>query len=313
MGLKARFGHPNMCNDALGTYLGRFKNFRKVIEETKEGKRYHAVADLHLDESAKDTPNGNLFDYVLSLAKTSPDMFGTSIVFRRGDTEYKKEKDAEGNEIEKPYATMKTLHAADLVDEPAATDSLFNKDSFASIATRFLDENPSLYELLNENENILDEFMSKYKEYKQVKNENQNEMNEDLEKKLSSLKEWVADKFQAKTEEEAPEIEENNEELEKKFEVEKAEEIAAKENEFKAELETKENEFKASLEAKEKELKELSAKVEELEKELSLNNAKPTEVDAEGDHNVSVEEIKETPLQKELRAAMSAQKGTVIK
>ena len=27
-GVKSRFGHPNMSSTALGTFLGRFKNFR---------------------------------------------------------------------------------------------------------------------------------------------------------------------------------------------------------------------------------------------------------------------------------------------
>ena len=39
-GLKARFGHPNMCSTALGTFIGRYKNF------TVEGNK--AKADLFL-------------------------------------------------------------------------------------------------------------------------------------------------------------------------------------------------------------------------------------------------------------------------
>ena len=71
-GLKARFGHPSMSGESLGTFIGRFQNFRQ--EGTK------AVADLYLDDSAKNTPNGNLYDYILKLAE-NPDVFGTSIVF----------------------------------------------------------------------------------------------------------------------------------------------------------------------------------------------------------------------------------------
>ena len=41
-GVKARFGHPNMSSTDLGTYLGRFKNFRK------EGDQ--AIADLYIDQ-----------------------------------------------------------------------------------------------------------------------------------------------------------------------------------------------------------------------------------------------------------------------
>ena len=47
-GLKSRFGHPTLSNEALGTYLGRFKNFR--VNGNK------AVADLYLDDVAKKSP-----------------------------------------------------------------------------------------------------------------------------------------------------------------------------------------------------------------------------------------------------------------
>ena len=95
-GVKARFGHPNMCSTALGTFIGRYKNFRIETEEgtpgfdeydseelAKEGKapkqkgyRTHAVADLHLDYSSKELPKlGNAFDYILGMAEKNPDMF----------------------------------------------------------------------------------------------------------------------------------------------------------------------------------------------------------------------------------------------
>jgi hypothetical protein len=41
-GVKARFGHPNICSTALGSYLGRFRTFRMVDDK--------AIADLHLDK-----------------------------------------------------------------------------------------------------------------------------------------------------------------------------------------------------------------------------------------------------------------------
>ena len=67
VGVKARFGHPNMCDTTLGTYIGRFKNFRttgnpdenyeELGKPRKSGNRLHAVADLFLDETAKQLPN----------------------------------------------------------------------------------------------------------------------------------------------------------------------------------------------------------------------------------------------------------------
>lgn len=58
-GLKARFGHPNMCSTALGTFLGRWKNFRRDTITRDDGSQAVAArADLFLSQSAKDTPHG---------------------------------------------------------------------------------------------------------------------------------------------------------------------------------------------------------------------------------------------------------------
>lgn len=194
-GLKARFGHPNMCSTALGTFIGRFKNFHRDGEQAK--------ADLFLSNEAKETPNGNLYDYVLNMAEHEPDMFGTSIAFLRG-RDYR--KDDNGNnwyetnyneytnnagEIkradslsEELYVECAELHACDAVDEPAANDGLFSKFSNETIAgqiTEFLDLHPQVFEALNSNPEILnalsshasklDEFIGKYQEYKSRKGE----------------------------------------------------------------------------------------------------------------------------------------------
>ena len=60
-GIKARFGHPNMCSSSFGTYIGRFKNFKV------DGDKVYG--DLHLDEVCKESPSGNLYAYILKMAK----------------------------------------------------------------------------------------------------------------------------------------------------------------------------------------------------------------------------------------------------
>ena len=155
-GIKARFGHPNICSTALGSYLGRYKNFRS------DGNK--AIADLYLDSTSKKSPNGNLYDYVLDLAESNPDMFGASIAFKAGKAE-KKLETVDEKEIEKSYATILKLHACDLVDDPAATNSLFatfREDDFAFQVSVFLDEHPEIYELLNKKPEILNEFLKNY-------------------------------------------------------------------------------------------------------------------------------------------------------
>lgn len=128
-GIKARFTHPGMCSDGLGTLIGHYTNFRRDGGTVR--------ADLQLSETAKKTPNGDLYSYVLDLADKEPARFGNSIVFsgipvwktKRGEIPvndqslssregYRKPDDREGD---KPFARLSLLHASDLVDEPAAT------------------------------------------------------------------------------------------------------------------------------------------------------------------------------------------------
>ena len=157
-GVKARFGHPNMCSTALGTFIGRYKNFHKI------GSLVYA--DFHLDASAKISPNGNLFDYILQLAETNPDTFGSSIAFKPGKTITLSEKDPATDEtIQKSYATIELLHAVDLVDDPAATNGLFSQfhaDDLSFIATTFLDQNPLIVKSFIDDPSIFFEFISKY-------------------------------------------------------------------------------------------------------------------------------------------------------
>jgi hypothetical protein len=152
-GIKARFGHPNMCSQALGTYLGRFKNYSYTGDLVK--------ADLHLDDTAKSTPSGDLYTYVLDMAEKNPDMFGASIVFEIGESVFL-EEEVDGEKVEKEYFRLKELRATDIVDEPAATDGLFSANTFPGIATQFLDENPEILDLIFSKPDSIIEFLSNY-------------------------------------------------------------------------------------------------------------------------------------------------------
>ena len=145
-GIKARFGHPNMCSSAMGTYIGRFKNF------SLDGDK--VTGDLHLDTVCRSSPAGNLYDYILTMATKNPDMFGASMAFIPGEP-------AQGPG-EFPLVRIEELLATDLVDDPAATNSLFSRDSFAWEATRFLDENPAIALFIARRPDTIFEFMLKY-------------------------------------------------------------------------------------------------------------------------------------------------------
>jgi hypothetical protein len=152
-GIKARFGHPNMCSTALGTYLGRFHNYSYAGDKV--------VADLRLDDTAKNTPNGNLHDYILDMAEKNPDMFGASIAFESSDFE-EVEETVDGKKMKLKCFRLKELRATDIVDDPAATDGLFSADTLPAQATRFLDENPEIAELIFSKPQNIIEFLSNY-------------------------------------------------------------------------------------------------------------------------------------------------------
>ena len=116
-GIKSRFGHPMAGVESLGKFIGRKKNFR-----IENGSLY---SDLHLDPLTKDTMvNGtSTFNFIIKMAQSNPDMLGCSVVFS-----------ASVEEIEIEGATQLVpqlikFTASDLVDEPAATNHLFNSQS----------------------------------------------------------------------------------------------------------------------------------------------------------------------------------------
>ena len=145
-GVKARFGHPNICSSAFGTYIGRFKNFQLDGEKV--------TGDLHLDTVCKNAPGGNLYDYILTMAKKNPDMFGASMAFIPAEPAL--------GVGEFPLVRIEELLATDLVDDPAATNSLFAVDSFSYQATQFLDENPAIAAFIARRPETIIEFLLKY-------------------------------------------------------------------------------------------------------------------------------------------------------
>ncbi len=145
IGLKSRFGHPNMSSTALGTFLGRVKNFRRE-EESHDVVR----GDLYIDQTAYKTPNGNLGKYVLELAESDPEAFGSSIVFDATteiemDEKGNPKKDESGKEL-LPLVRFEGLSGCDIVDNPAANKGMFGEQFFSDSVlpsaemTKFLDK-----------------------------------------------------------------------------------------------------------------------------------------------------------------------------
>ena len=171
--IKARFGHPTMCNNSLGSYIGRYKNFK--VEDEK------LFGDLYLDEIAKDTNvegrGITMYDYIMRMAQSNSEMFGNSIVILANYVveEYEEggeKKEADGHELIEWISS-------DLVDDPAATDSLFHSknDDLGVKITDFLDENPEVFDILEKDPNILGDFFSRYEAYIGRKNNKKNKKN----------------------------------------------------------------------------------------------------------------------------------------
>ncbi|MCK4817681.1 hypothetical protein KA005_18070 [bacterium] len=285
VGVKARFGHPNMCDTTLGTFIGRFKNFRSVGEENenfeelgkprKSGNRLHAVADLYFDETAKELPKiGNAWSYLTNLAESSPDMFGSSIVFHMGEIEIQKWKDDEGEEHQRNDATIHALLATDLVDSPAATEGLFSEftsDEMAIQVTHFLEQHPEVYELAIDNPEIIETFLKKYESFKNHKEMTTKKKGEEGEKDpvtktvLQSIYDNIVEKYFTKKKDDKDEIvipDEHKEEfdaLQKKIDA--FEDPVSEENE-----------------ALKQENEELKADISKLQGMLTKGNAKSTKV-----------------------------------
>lgn len=138
-GVKVRFTHPGLSSDGLGTLLGRFTGGEVVGEQV--------FGDLHFAKSAHATPDGDLAEYVMTLADETPDLFGTSIVFERDlgaeELMLATYADAKGQFVSPdpmntgnlPHARLASLRAVDAVDSPAANpDGLFATDGADMLA-----------------------------------------------------------------------------------------------------------------------------------------------------------------------------------
>lgn len=194
VGLKVRYGHPAMCADAIGTELGRAKNFRVVdIDRQIDGQTVTAagvIADIHILASAHHAPQGDIAAHVLAAAAEDPAIFGQSIVFTAADRVVKDaegvrhsyneevlgnpadgaaeptppitekawfEKSADGKE----YMVLGKLHGTDFTDEPAATDGVFSTGTLAEEAALMLDEHPQIVDAIEKNPNALVEFLDR--------------------------------------------------------------------------------------------------------------------------------------------------------
>lgn len=186
-GIKARFTHPGLSSDGLGSFLGRVSN-ATVDSDVVRG-------DLHFARSAHDTPDGDLAEYVMLLASEDPSAFGTSIVFEHdleAEAEFELRNEQEVEETDRygntrrrvkfvspdprnskhlRHARLARLRAVDTVDTPAANpDGLFGERSrvaqeaeqLAEYALGLRDEMPELSNFHDISPDRLQSFVARF-------------------------------------------------------------------------------------------------------------------------------------------------------
>jgi hypothetical protein len=147
-GIKALFGHSNSCSSSYGIYIGRFKNFQVISD--------NVYADLHLDPLCKDYPSGNLYNYIIKMAKyNQEEMLSTSVTYVPAPSEISLSYDS-------PFSRIQEIRAIVLSEDPDQTNSPFAVDAYYYPATAFLNANPAITQLISKKPEMVVEFLLMY-------------------------------------------------------------------------------------------------------------------------------------------------------
>lgn len=316
-GVKVRFGHPAMCSDAIGTYLGRAKNFRVVDVTRKESGEQAAgvIADIELYKNADRT------EWILNMAESAPDMFGQSIVFTYGDYKVKDEKGVEHSYVAecvegvedsdsksgkricktpkswreqsadgKVYVVLGKLHGTDFTDTPAATDGVFSDTSLAAEAERMLDEHPQIVDVLEKNPDSVYQFLSRIGILDRIESTRVAGIQAAKDKELAELRETLK-LAQSVADKKVVELGEQMAEMKKQFESElksKTEELAT----ANAEVERLGAELEKSL----ADLAETGKQLSKASSTIAMLGHNVNRAPAESCQTGSVETLKSLPM-----------------
>lgn len=133
-GLRSHFTHASISSDGLGKYLGRVSNATvgKAFAE-RGGKVVEVLAargDLKFDDSAFNTPSGDLATYVMDLTESDSDAISSSLVIEpRQEQRLHKNGTAmvdDNGEPLPPIWVPLALHGSDIVSVGAAVDGLLS-------------------------------------------------------------------------------------------------------------------------------------------------------------------------------------------
>jgi hypothetical protein len=156
--------------------LGRAKQFRRDGDIVR--------ADLHIDSTAHETPDGDLAGYVMNLAESDPDAFGSSMVVH-WDEEFREEKTKDGEDLP-PFIRVKKLMSVDVVDDPAANNGLFGIPFFSESVRPSAEMTSFLDRFLSQPESV-EKVISFLERYGSNKNKEEKKMPDEIT--LEKLKE----------------------------------------------------------------------------------------------------------------------------
>lgn len=131
-GLRSNFTHATLSSDGLGKYLGRVRGaYMGTAVDSRTGKTVQAArGDLHFDETAFNTPNGDLATYIMDLTENDPEAISSSLVIEPNERFL---TDAKGRTLTNddgeplpPVWEPVALHGSDIVGEGAAVDGLLS-------------------------------------------------------------------------------------------------------------------------------------------------------------------------------------------
>ena len=133
-GVRSNYGHANLSNDGLGTFLGRVTAAELGTATTAAGDSVHAVrGTLTLNPTALEPKPGGggtpLGTYVMDLAASDPDAISSSLVIK-ADREWRMDKgkpalDANGKELPPVWRPTDVL-GSDIVNIGDAVDGLLS-------------------------------------------------------------------------------------------------------------------------------------------------------------------------------------------
>jgi len=178
-GVKARFGHPEAFASSIGKYIGKVKEF------WRDGNV--ARGNLYLAASAKKSPQGNLWDYVLELAKNDGDSCGMSICFDVAGIEEMEDG---------AHVRIEDLTGCDLVDEPAANDALFEAKTESHTQTIELQAEMEDERIMNEHKQEIINLSKGLDDMKAMLAAKETELAAVVEK-FTAEKKALADEFEA--------------------------------------------------------------------------------------------------------------------